>query len=113
MTVDVYELRLSDAPGEIWYGVRANGTDLRAGWADPDAARRAGERHLREERDRIARNRRSARGGTRMETVTPETPEEPTLPEPEETPAVPEPAPEPETEGDDDGDENDGDEAED
>lgn len=70
MTVEVFELRLTDAPTEVWYGVKVNGRSLQAGWADPDAARRRGEEYARELRSR--------RGGT-METENPDpkNPDEP------------------------------------
>lgn len=75
MAVEVFELRLADAPGEIWYGVRVNGRSLEAGWADPDAARRRGEEYARELRSRI--------GGATMET-TERDPDQPEIPEPDE-----------------------------
>jgi hypothetical protein len=92
VTIDVYEAKRPN--GEIWYRVKANGRDLEAEWADPDAARRRAERYLRETR---------GRGGTKMET---ETPDQPAIPEPDEpeTPEVEpetEPAEKPEENGDD------------
>jgi hypothetical protein len=77
VTIDVFEDLERSPRGEIWYGVRVNGRDLQALWADPDAARRRGEAYARESR---------SRGGAKMETETE------TLPatEPEETPAEPE-----------------------
>jgi hypothetical protein len=56
VAVEVFPLRLADAPEEIWYGVRVNGRSLEAGWADPDAARRRGEEYARELRSRGRRN---------------------------------------------------------
>lgn len=94
MSVEVFELRLNDAPGEIWYGVRVNGRSLEAGWADPAAAQRRGEEYARELRNR-------GRGGT-VETETPQTP---TIPEPDVEPE--EPTTEPETEPEETNDEED------
>jgi hypothetical protein len=73
-SIDVYERRRPN--GEFWYGVKVNGRDLEAEWADPDAARGRGERYARELR---------GRGGTKMETTTPDEPDQ-TLPEPDEDP---------------------------
>jgi len=95
-SVEVYPLRLLDAPEEIWYGVRVNGRDRQAGWADPEAARRWGEK--------VAAEAAVRRGG-QMETVKPNETEEPTLPDEPETP-VEEPATEPDEEEKTDADRN-------
>lgn len=86
-SIDVFELRLADAPGEIWYGVRVNGRSLEAGWADPEAARRRGEEYARELRGpRTTKGETvtaSMRRGAIVEGETPDQPE--TLPvEPDE-----------------------------
>ena len=105
MAVEVYPLRLADAPSEVWYGVKANGTDLRAGWADPEAAKRAGERHIRELRERLERSR-AKRGGETMETTERKT--ETTETEKTVEPVVVPPE-DPKLPDDDDDDENDDD----
>jgi hypothetical protein len=73
VAVEVFPLRLADAPEEIWYGVRVNGRSLEAGWADPDAARRRGEEYARELR---SRGRRNVEAETPDQTL-PEEPDEP------------------------------------
>lgn len=95
MSVEVFERRLADVPGEVWYGVRVNGRDLNAGWADPDAARRAGEK----EAARIAA--RYGGEGTMQETETMPDEGNPVIPDTE--PEEPDPiTPEPNGDGDDD-----------
>ena len=89
MTVEIFEDLARSPRGEVWYGVKVNGRDLQALWADPDAARRRGEAYARESRSR----------GGKMETTETETP---TIPEPEPNEDAPETEPEtPTTDPDD------------